>query len=136
MKNKLSFKVTGSDLTNLPLGLGRWFVHGSNTPGLVAGPSQNASCEQGNTQPTPESDISASMSLWQALYTDFSVDNYVERAINACGPETQNLLQERPCTETIDETPDEGYCDTSGMEGTLSVIGTLSNVRIYADKGT
>ena len=64
-----------------------------------------------------------------------ALDKNVEQAINACRPEARNLLQNRQRMEMIKEALDEGYCDISGMEGDLVVIGTVSNIRIYADKG-
>ncbi|CAG7850452.1 SubName: Full=Uncharacterized protein {ECO:0000313/EMBL:CCA72144.1} [Serendipita indica DSM 11827] len=91
----------------------------SNRSGPTAGTSTNHRNKiQGNTQPTPESDINKN----------------VEQAINACRPEARNLLQNRQRMEMIKEALDEGYCDVSGMAGDLVAVGTVSNIRIYADK--
>lgn len=84
----------------------------------------------GNAQPTPESDISAplsspvnSVSLSCTNDHDFILDKNVQQAIDACKPEARNLLQNRQQMERIKETLNEGYCDSSGMEGDLFFVG-------------
>ncbi|KAG8814735.1 hypothetical protein FRC18_001848, partial [Serendipita sp. 400] len=126
MKNKLSSRNTPEDvgqalrsgmdrlLPNLPGGSGA-----SGSRSVSPGPQGRPPAGRVATnQPTPESEINKN----------------VQQAINACRPEARSLLQNRQHMEVIKEALNEGYCDVSGMEGDLVLVGNVENIRIYAGK--
>lgn len=46
-------------------------------------------------------------------------------AIKACKPEEGTLLHNRKQMEIVNESLNEGYCDTSGQIGHLELLGRL-----------
>ncbi|EGO00977.1 hypothetical protein SERLA73DRAFT_87350 [Serpula lacrymans var. lacrymans S7.3] len=58
----------------------------------------------------------------------------VDMAIKACRPEQGKLLHNRQEMQTIKESLNEGYCDTSGHVGELDLIGQMGNVKVFATR--
>ena len=57
----------------------------------------------------------------------------VGKAVKACNPEGGTLLHHRNKVEEIGDFPNVGYCDVSGMVGTLKRRGELgASVVIHA----
>ncbi|KAG7446407.1 uncharacterized protein BT62DRAFT_986911 [Guyanagaster necrorhizus] len=60
----------------------------------------------------------------------------VDMAISACRPEKNHLLQNREHMRFVKESLDEGYCDLSGHSGTLKLVMSMEDVKIYLPQHT
>ncbi|KAK0461397.1 uncharacterized protein EV420DRAFT_1669612 [Desarmillaria tabescens] len=60
----------------------------------------------------------------------------IDMAINACRPEKNHLLQNREQMRIVKESLNEGYCDLSGHSGTLKLVASMENVKIYLPQST
>lgn len=56
-------------------------------------------------------------------------------AIQACRPESGNLLRNREQMQRVKESLDEGYCDISGRAGDLQHIGSIGTMKVYLSAG-
>ncbi|KAJ6607773.1 hypothetical protein B0H10DRAFT_2070382 [Mycena sp. CBHHK59/15] len=59
------------------------------------------------------------------------ISSNIDMAIQACRPESGNLLRNREQMEQVQESLNEGYCDISGRVGDLTVIGEMGNIKVY-----
>jgi len=55
-------------------------------------------------------------------------------AIKACKPEEGTLLHNRKRMEIVNESLNEGYCDTSGQIGNLELLGKMGDVKVFVTK--
>ncbi|PBK91347.1 hypothetical protein ARMGADRAFT_1013798 [Armillaria gallica] len=65
-----------------------------------------------------------------------AITSNIDMAINACRPEKNHLLQNREQMRIIKESLNEGYCDLSGHSGTLKLVASMENVKIYLPQST
>ncbi|KAK0212970.1 hypothetical protein DFS33DRAFT_1285718 [Desarmillaria ectypa] len=65
-----------------------------------------------------------------------AITSNIDMAINACRPEKNHLLQNREQMRIVKESLNEGYCDLSGHSGTLKLVASMENVKIYLPQNT
>ncbi|KAF7315310.1 hypothetical protein MIND_00045600 [Mycena indigotica] len=77
-----------------------------------------------NSRPRPSSSKSA---------TPLShISSNINMAIQACRPESGNLLRNREQMQQVNESLNEGYCDISGRAGDLTAVGEVSGIKVFA----
>ncbi|KAJ7675084.1 hypothetical protein B0H17DRAFT_1170632 [Mycena rosella] len=59
------------------------------------------------------------------------ISSNIDMAIQACRPESGNLLRNREQMQQVQESLNEGYCDISGRVGDLTVVGEIGNIKVY-----
>ncbi|KAJ6558581.1 hypothetical protein DFH09DRAFT_1037162 [Mycena vulgaris] len=59
------------------------------------------------------------------------ISSNIDMAIQACRPESGNLLRNREQMQQVQESLNEGYCDISGRVGDLNVVGEIGNIKVY-----
>ncbi|KAJ6593724.1 hypothetical protein B0H19DRAFT_1091788 [Mycena capillaripes] len=59
------------------------------------------------------------------------ISSNIDMAIQACRPESGNLLHNREQMQQVQESLNEGYCDISGRVGDLTAVGDIGNIKVY-----
>ncbi|KAJ7129825.1 hypothetical protein C8R43DRAFT_1026002 [Mycena crocata] len=59
------------------------------------------------------------------------ISSNIDMAIQACRPESGNLLRNREQMQQVQESLNEGYCDISGRVGDLTIVGEIGNIKVY-----
>ncbi|KAJ7647485.1 hypothetical protein FB45DRAFT_893565 [Roridomyces roridus] len=62
------------------------------------------------------------------------ISSNIDMAIQACRPESGNLLRNREEMQQVQESLNEGYCDISGRAGDLKVVGEIGGVKVYVSQ--
>ncbi|KAJ7078918.1 hypothetical protein B0H15DRAFT_859732 [Mycena belliarum] len=58
----------------------------------------------------------------------------IDMAIQACRPESGQLLRNREQMKKVQESLNEGYCDISGRVGDLTAVGETRNIKVYVSQ--
>ncbi|KAJ7497138.1 hypothetical protein FB451DRAFT_1210268 [Mycena latifolia] len=94
-------------------------------PGPQSGPqtgTQHGPQPGGPSAPRPSSKAVTPLS---------HISSNIDMAIQACRPESGNLLRNREQMQQVQESLNEGYCDISGRVGDLTVVGEIGNIKVY-----
>ncbi|KAJ7727670.1 hypothetical protein DFH07DRAFT_930749 [Mycena maculata] len=110
-------------------------------PGDKVGPSAPGTPNSTRPGPTPsgsalsDSAPSGSAPSGSKAVTPLShIASNIDMAIQACRPESGNLLRNREEMKQVQESLNEGYCDISGRVGDLNVVGELGSVKVYVSQ--
>lgn len=108
---------------NLPGGAPWLSTPGLPRPSRRSPPSGPTPASQSNLCTSLEDDISGFH-----LILLCTLANNIDMAIKACGHERNNLLRNREAMQVVDESVDNGYCDTTGRIGDsdLEFVGMCS----------
>ncbi|KAJ6495551.1 hypothetical protein C8R47DRAFT_1213045 [Mycena vitilis] len=97
-------------------------IHPADKPGPTGPLPQNSPAPAAPTAPKPSSKTVTPLS---------QISSNIDMAIQACRPESGDLLRNREQMQQVQESLNEGYCDISGRVGDLTVVGEVGSIKVY-----